>query len=317
MPLSCRFYSQKYPNIDDVVMVTVRSIGELGAYVQLLEYNNIEGMILLSELSRRRIRSMNKLIRVGRTEPLVVIRVDEEKGYIDLSKRRVSEEDVVRCTERFAKAKAVQSILRHTGELLGYKDDEEFEELYKQTAWKFEAKFKVQGSAYHAFKQAAVDHSVLDECELTEETKRVLISQIQSKLQPQAVKVRGDIEVYCYEYEGIDAVKTALREGIKDSTEEIPIKINLISPPLYVITTNTTEKEQGVLVLMDAIKHIESKIKEYGGVLSVKMPPKVVTDIEEAELARKIEAAEDAQREVAGDDEEEDQDMDGDIAEVA
>ena len=40
----------------------------MGAYVSLLEYNNIEGMILLSELSRRRIRSVTKLIKV-RAEP--------------------------------------------------------------------------------------------------------------------------------------------------------------------------------------------------------------------------------------------------------
>lgn len=61
-------------------MVNVRAIAEMGAYVYLLEYNSIEGMILLSELSRRRIRSINKLIRVGKTEPVVVIRVDKEKG---------------------------------------------------------------------------------------------------------------------------------------------------------------------------------------------------------------------------------------------
>lgn len=36
----------------------------MGAYVQLLEYDNIEGMILLSELTRRRIRSVSKLIKV-------------------------------------------------------------------------------------------------------------------------------------------------------------------------------------------------------------------------------------------------------------
>lgn len=80
MVLSCRFYKEKYPEVEDVVMVNVRSIAEMGAYVHLLEYNNIEGMILLSELSRRRIRSINKLIRVGKTEPVVVIRVDKEKG---------------------------------------------------------------------------------------------------------------------------------------------------------------------------------------------------------------------------------------------
>lgn len=78
--LSCRFYHHKFPEAEDVVMVKVRDIGDMGAYVHLLEYNNIEGMVLLSELSRRRIRSINKLIRIGRDECVVVIRVDKDKG---------------------------------------------------------------------------------------------------------------------------------------------------------------------------------------------------------------------------------------------
>ncbi len=75
-------------------------------------------MILLSELSRRRIRSVQKLIRVGRNEVVVVLRVDKEKGYIDLSKRRVSPEDIVKCEERYMKSKAVASILRHVASKL-------------------------------------------------------------------------------------------------------------------------------------------------------------------------------------------------------
>lgn len=43
----------------------VEKVEEQGAYVQLLEYNNVEGMILSSELSRRRIRSVAKILRVG------------------------------------------------------------------------------------------------------------------------------------------------------------------------------------------------------------------------------------------------------------
>jgi translation initiation factor 2 subunit 1 len=37
-------------------------------------------MILLTELSSRRIRSITNLIRVGRNEVVVVVRVDREKG---------------------------------------------------------------------------------------------------------------------------------------------------------------------------------------------------------------------------------------------
>jgi translation initiation factor 2 subunit 1 len=64
---------------------SVQQIAEMGAYVKLLEYDNIDGMILLSELSRRRIRSIQKLIRVGRNEVVVVLRVDKEKGMRHIS----------------------------------------------------------------------------------------------------------------------------------------------------------------------------------------------------------------------------------------
>merc|ERR1712223_530532 len=228
MALTCRYYENKYPEIDDVVMVNVRSIADMGAYVKLLEYNDSEGMILLSELSRRRIRSINKLIRVGRTEPVVVIRVDKDKGYIDLSKRRVSPEDVERCTEVFSKAKAVNSILRHVAAILQYKSSDELEELYKKTAWHFESKTKKKGSSYDWFKQAVQEPTLFDECGLDNDTKVELLRNIQQKLTQQAVKIRADIEVACYSYEGIDAVKDELRAGIACSTEAVPIRINLI-----------------------------------------------------------------------------------------
>ena len=294
-------------------MVNVRSIAEMGAYVHLLEYNNIEGMILLSELSRRRIRSINKLIRVGKTEPVVVIRVDKEKGYIDLSKRRVSAEDVEKCTERYAKAKAVNSILRHVAELLLYDSDEQLEELYQKTAWHFEEKYKKQkASAYDFFKQSVLDPSILAECGLDEDTKEVLLNNIKRKLTSQAVKIRADVEVACYGYEGIDAVKAALKAGLALSTDELPIKINLIAPPLYVMTTSTPEKTDGLKALNDAIDAIQSKITSLGGVFNVQMAPKVVTATDEAELARQMERAELENAEVAGDDDEDDvEGMDG------
>ena len=43
MPLSCRFYKHRFPECDEVVMVNVRQIAEMGSYVNLLEYNKIEG----------------------------------------------------------------------------------------------------------------------------------------------------------------------------------------------------------------------------------------------------------------------------------
>lgn len=77
-------------------------------------------------------------------------------GYIDLSKRRVSQEDVEKCTERYSKSKAVNSILRHVAELLKYESDEQLEELYQKTAWHFEEKHKNKTAAYDIFKQCVM-----------------------------------------------------------------------------------------------------------------------------------------------------------------
>lgn len=45
MQLSCRFYKSRLPEADDLVMVNVVNIEDMGVYVNLLEYNNIEGWI--------------------------------------------------------------------------------------------------------------------------------------------------------------------------------------------------------------------------------------------------------------------------------
>merc|ERR1712007_364511 len=103
----------------------------MGAYVSLLEYNGREGMMLLSELSKRRIRSVAKLLRVGRTEICMVLRADREKGYIDLSKRRVDPDDAKARDESFAKAKAVYGIMRHVASL----HDIPADELSNKVAW--------------------------------------------------------------------------------------------------------------------------------------------------------------------------------------
>lgn len=41
MPLYCRFYAEKFPELEETVMVNVREVADMGAYVSLLEYNNI------------------------------------------------------------------------------------------------------------------------------------------------------------------------------------------------------------------------------------------------------------------------------------
>ena len=186
--LQCRFYESQFPEVESLVMVNVRHIAEMGAYVSLLEYDNVEGMILLSELSRRRIRSINKLIRVNRNEVVMVLRVDKEKGYIDLSKRRVSPEDIAKCEDRYNKAKAVHSVLRH----LADQRKLNLSDLYEQIGWPL---YKKYGHAYDAFKLTLQPGDDTEDpfvgMELEADLKDDLLAYIKKRLAPQPIKVRG------------------------------------------------------------------------------------------------------------------------------
>ncbi|KAF7161932.1 hypothetical protein CNMCM5623_007347 [Aspergillus felis] len=294
---NCRFYEDKYPEVDSYVMVNVKQIAEMGAYVKLLEYDNIDGMILLSELSRRRIRSIQKLIRIGRNEVVIVLRVDKEKGkcYIDLSKRRVSPEDVVKCEERYNKSKAVHSIMRHVAEAT----QTPLEELYQKIGWPLNRKY---GHAHDAFKISITNPDVWQDVEFpTEAVKKELTQYISKKLTPSPTKVRADIEVTCFGYEGIDAVKTALRTAEANNTPENQIKVKLVAPPLYVLTSQCLDKSLGIKLLEEAIERIDSDIKKAGGGCVVKMAPKAVTEHDDAALQELMDKRERENMEVSGD----------------
>ncbi|THH31167.1 hypothetical protein EUX98_g3024 [Antrodiella citrinella] len=348
-----RYYEQRYPEVDELVMVQVRQIAEMGAYVKLLEYDNIEGMILLSELSRRRIRSIQKLIRVGRNEVVVVLRVDKEKGYIDLSKRRVSPEDITKCEERYMKSKTVASIMRHVasklpsigadgeeitkdaaaeeqeketkrnrraakkdaaandeevldeGAVISSSEEERLEQLYEKVAWPLG---KTYGHPYDAFKLALAENEVVFNSLPTPappSTLLILMSTIARRLTPQPIKLRADIELTCYTPAGIDAIKKALRAGENQSNEAVPIKAKLVAPPLYVLSTNATDKFAAVDRLERAIETIQSTIEELGGSLVVKMRPKAVSETEEHDLAQLMAKAGQENAEVSGDEDEE------------
>jgi translation initiation factor 2 subunit 1 len=207
----------------------------------------------------------------------------------------------------------VNSILTHVAQLLDYENDSQLEELYQKTAWMFDRKYGKPGAAYEAFKHAVTNAEILAECEIDENTRNVLLAQIKRRLTPHAVKIRADLEVACYAYEGVDAVKEALKAGLSMSTEDMPIKINLIAPPLYVMTTQTLERTDGIQKLKEALDKVKAMIEGSKGTFQLKMEPKVVSDTDELELAKQLERLAEQNTEVSGDEgSEEDEGKEGD-----
>ncbi len=257
-----RYYEDLYPQEGDYVIVKVKEVTETGAYVYLLEYNNIEGMIPINEFTNRRFKSFNKIIREGRVEVALVLAVDKDKGYIDLSKARVSTEDVTKCQQKWSRAKSVQTAMIHMSIFLSLP----LLEIHKQITWPL---YKKYGSAYEAFLMYAQDENSVSEIDAFHEE---LGKTIKKKLQPSSFKYNAEIDVTCLNYRGIEAVK----ESLDCASEIYPISITLIRPPSFLISITVSDKEQGITILNEACDVICKKIRELGGSMTVKVQPYLV-----------------------------------------
>ncbi|KAJ8440208.1 hypothetical protein Cgig2_023973 [Carnegiea gigantea] len=278
--LECRMYEAKYPEVDMAVMIQVKNIADMGAYVSLLEYNNIEGMILFSELSRRRIRSVNSLIRVGRIEPVMVLRVDKEKGYIDLSKRRVSEEDIAQCEERYNKSKLVHSIMRHVAETMSM----DLEDLYVRIGWPLYRKYG------HAFEVTLGFLSVylyffdfiLNQCLAF----KIIVTDPDSVLDPLTYEVKETGP----DGQEVTKVVPAVTPEIKDAL---------------------VKNEQGIATLNKAIAAATEEIERHKGKLAIKDAPRTVSERDDKLLQEHMEKLRQGNEEVSGDEDSEEEEDTG------
>lgn len=284
-----RYYEAEFPEMEEIVVVQVKRIVDMGAYVSLLEYDNQEGMLLLSELSKRRIRSVAKLLRVGRTEICMVLRVDQEKGYVDLSKRRVEPEDATAKEESFARAKAVHGIMRHVAKT----HEIPVNELCCKASWPL-YKNKKYTDAFDAYKKhineeinvwEEIDFSQpgMDLTDKADKLKEDIETNLKRRLIQATIRLRAKVDVSCSAYEGIDAVKAALQEGFKASKEECEVKINLVAHPQFVLTCVCRDKQTGLATLDDAIERIKVSIESQKGEFELRSKPEVMGQEEKQE----------------------------------
>ena len=208
------------------------------------------------------------------------------------------------------------SILRHVAE----KTQIPILQIYESIGWPLIKKY---GHSIDAFKLSITNPDVWNEVSFPDEVvKKELIDYISKRLTPQPTKVRSDVEVTCYSYDGIDAVKGALKaaeavsppprkapetdiEGLPMDPTSAPVKVKLVSPPLYVLTSQCLDKQIGLETLRAAIAAIQENITKAGGNCLVKMQPKAVTESDDAELNALMEKRERENQEVSGDEDEE------------
>ena len=295
--MDCRYYEREFPEVEDLVMVQVNRIEDHGAYVSLLEYGNLEGLILVSELSKRRIRSISKLVRVGQIQCCAVMRV--EKGNVDLSKKKVRSDEARLFEAKFANAKSVHSLMRHVAS----HHTIAVAEVCRSISWPVSVFtcclmfqiYRQYGNAHEALRRVAsgtgddVLRFLNDNSKQATAFEAVLLDIVRRKLTPQPVKIRCDVEVSCFNYKGVDAVKNALILGKSSSNSEATVSIRLVAPPQYMISTQTFQKDLGfrtyLIILFvrlfsieECIRIIQAEVEASGGRFAIKSKPQIVGD---------------------------------------
>ena len=146
---------------------------------------------------------------------------------------------------------------------------------------------------------------------LTSEVKEALMKAISRKMTLQALKIRADVEMTCFNYDGILHIQAAMRAAEAAGTEECPVKMKLVAPPLYVLTTNTLDKNLGIEMLEKACDVCLKTITEAKGRMIIKEAARAVSDRDDRLLTEQLEQLEAANREVGGDDDSEEEEVEG------
>jgi translation initiation factor 2 subunit 1 len=265
--------SHTHPIPDEIVMVIPTKITNLGVYVSLPEYNDIEGLIILSEICKKRMRSINQEVKVGRSFPAVVLNVDDVTGNISLSKKSVTESDKARCVDNFRKYRLVTDIMKQVQR----KSNTDLRNLFEKFIWPLESKVDQTQHVLDTLKMATkqfdgVYDGILSDTDsdLIENFKEVL----QHKFKDETVNLQAVISLYCVEDGGVGTIKEILATG---QSVESQLAIKLITPPFYGIFLKCKDQQAGLEQIMTSIDVIKEKATKLHAVFSVVKTPVVTT----------------------------------------
>ena len=116
-----------FPEEDELVLCVVSKIQYHSIFAQLDEYDK-QGMIHISEVSPGRIRNIRDYVKEGKVVVCKVLRINQEKGYIDLSLRRVTEMQRRNKLDAIKQEQKAEKIL----EIFAEQQKADFKKLYIQ-----------------------------------------------------------------------------------------------------------------------------------------------------------------------------------------
>ena len=209
------FKKHDFPEEGDLALCTVTSVQFHSVFVDLDEYNK-GGMIHISEVSPGRIRNIRDFVKEGKKIVCKVLRINKEKGYIDLSLRRVNESERRRKIEDIKKEQDAVKIIELAAGKIGIKT----EQLYTEVSQKITKKYL---SLHEFFENVAKNLLLLGELELDKKHIEVLGEIIKQRIKPSEVEIRGKLKITSYAPDGIGIIKESLKRAEMAAKDNIRI----------------------------------------------------------------------------------------------
>jgi len=245
---------QEMPEQGEIVLATVTKVMDHGAYVTLDEYGGIQGFLHISEIAPGWIRSINKFVKENEKKVLLVKKVNESRGDIDLSLKQVSKDQKkhkLKEVKKFEKGKTLLKNLQEKANL----SDKEIEKLEDQIYSNYD-------SVYDAFIEIA-RHGIdaVKNLKLSKKTADVL-EEICSKIKLPSVEIRGIMEITNNKSDGIEIIKKALLDVIKKDSS---IDITYLGAPKYRLSVTADDFKSAEKTLKPIILEIQQNIEKKKG----------------------------------------------------
>lgn len=248
----------EYPEVGDLVIATIESVTTYGAYAKLDEYNK-QGLLHVSEISSSWIRNIRDYVRESQKAVLKVLRVDPEKGHIDLSLRRVTKRAKIEKIRSWKQDRKAEALLREIQEKLAISS----EELYTRAVAPIEEKYNL----YEALEKTAKEGpEFLAEIGVQENLTKVFAEVAADRIHVKMVKVKGILEIRCMKPNGVKIIKNSFLKAKKSAkSKDADIRFYVIAAPKYSVEISADNYKRAEEVIQKVGQSVVSNIVEAGG----------------------------------------------------
>lgn len=238
------------PDEGDLVVITLTDIDQNSAYAELDEYEDLSGLIHISEVSRSWVQDINKELSEGEKTVAQVVEAEDENN-ISLSIKRVNDKQKREAMSRWNKEQKAEEFIEQVAEKLGMDKETAIEEI----AFPMQRKFD---SSFHGFEISVGKEDQLEDL-FDEETLEAVQEVAEDNIDLKKEKLEGEIELRFNQSNGLERIKKA----VKNNHDGVEIKY--VSAPNYSITAWGRTKELAKKKMDKTLDQVRSKAEELDG----------------------------------------------------